>query len=72
VAAEIDPDYLDAVYSVGISLVAQGRNDEAAEWFTRSRELLAGDPQREAMARKIDEFFEQYGESAAPKEGAAG
>ena len=71
-AAEIDPEYLDAVYSVGVALAAQNRNDEATEWFARARNLAVGKPDKAGMAQQIERFFEQYGEPSTTNESAGG
>ena len=68
-AAGIDPEYLDAVYSVGVALAAQNKNDEAAEWFLRARGLAADNPDKTGLVQQIDRFFEQYGDPPAADSG---
>ncbi|MEZ5066770.1 MAG: tetratricopeptide repeat protein [bacterium] len=63
-AAGIDSEYLDAVYSVGVALAAQNRNEEAKEWFVKARELSADNPKKDAMRQQIARFFEQFGEDS--------
>lgn len=69
-AAGMDPQYLDAVYSVGVALAAQNRTEEAAEWFGKARELTGDDPQS-PIAKQLDRFFKEHGDPAAAS-GAAG
>jgi len=45
---------------VGVSLAAQSRMDEAAEWFARARGIAVQDPDKAALVQQIDRFFEQY------------
>ena len=62
-AVGLDPDYVEALYSLGIVLVSQQRTDEAEEWFDRVLELTKDDPENQ-MAAKIREY---YGTTADPE-----
>jgi superkiller protein 3 len=70
-AAGIDPDYLDAVYSVGVALAAQNRNDEAAEWFAKARTLAEGNPDKAAILQQVERFFREYGEPPPAGDGGS-
>jgi len=63
-AVGIDPEFVDAVYSLGISLAAQGREPEAIEWFEKALVLLAETPRDHPMVRQIHAYYEQVGHTA--------
>jgi tetratricopeptide (TPR) repeat protein len=64
-AVGIDPEFLDAVYSLGISLAAQSRRDEAIEWFEKASVLLQDQPADHPMRRQIRQYFEQVNHTAS-------
>jgi tetratricopeptide (TPR) repeat protein len=60
-ACEADSTYLDALYSLGMVLAVQGRNEEAAEWLRRARPLAEQQPEQAALVKQVDAFFERTG-----------
>ena len=70
-AVELDSSYVDGLYSLGMCLAAQGKNEEAATWLRRTRPLVAGRPEQIGVARQIDSFFQRTGLPAAPPDSVA-
>jgi tetratricopeptide (TPR) repeat protein len=62
-AVGIDSVYVDAVYSLGMSLATQNRKDEAIKWFERLLPMLEarGRPEENPMAEKVRAYFKQVG-----------
>jgi tetratricopeptide (TPR) repeat protein len=65
----IDPDYVDGLYSLGVSLASQGRHVEAIEWFEQVLDLLEGE-EDSPMFKMVHQYFEQV--SHTPNKKAAG
>lgn len=63
-AVGIDPTYVDGIYSLGVSLQAQGRHDEAKQWFEQVLDLLEGDEEH-GLVKMIREYFEVVGHTPA-------
>lgn len=61
VAVGTDSTSVDALYSLGMALAAQNKNEEAADLLRRTRPLAAGRPEHEAIVRQVDEFFKRTG-----------
>lgn len=70
-AVGVDSTSVDALYSLGMSLAAQNKNDEAAEFFRRTRPLAAGRPEHSAVVRQVDDFFVRTGLPPGGAEAAA-
>jgi len=60
-AVGIDSSYVDAVYSLGMTLALQEKSEEAAPWFRRARALAADQPDKAAMLKVVDDFFARTG-----------
>jgi tetratricopeptide (TPR) repeat protein len=66
-AVGIDSTSVDAIYSLGMALASQDKNDEAAQWLRRTRPLVGDRPEFKAITRQVDDFFQRTG---LPVEGA--
>ena len=60
-AVELDSTYVDGLYSLGMCLAAQGKNDEAATCLRRARPLVSGRPDQAALMQQLDGFFQRTG-----------
>jgi tetratricopeptide (TPR) repeat protein len=60
-AVEIDTTYVDGLYSLGMSIASQGREDEAVQWFRKARPLAEGRPEFVALLRQLDAFTQRTG-----------
>jgi len=67
----IDPTYVDGIYSLGVSLQAQGRHDEAIGWFEQVLDLLEGD-EKNGLVKMVRQYFEVIGHTPGKKGQAAG
>ncbi|MBZ0269644.1 tetratricopeptide repeat protein [bacterium] len=73
-AISIDGSYVDAVYNLAVSLVAQERPEEAKEHFQRVLQLTREDPTRGQMVERVNGFLKdlRLKEEDAAREGTAG
>jgi tetratricopeptide (TPR) repeat protein len=67
----IDPTYVDGIYSLGVSLQAQGRHQEAIEWFEQVLELLEGEEDH-GLVKMVHQYFQVIGHTPRAKGEAAG
>jgi len=70
-AVDVDSTYVDGLYSLGMCLAAQGRNEEAAAFLRRARPFVEGRPDQAAMMEHLDSFFARTGLPAASPDSAA-
>lgn len=59
-AIAIDPDYVDGVYSLGVALAAQERQDEALKEFVKAWRLTADRPDH-PIHKRVQEYFDKVG-----------
>jgi tetratricopeptide (TPR) repeat protein len=57
-AVGIDPDYIDGLYSLAVSLAAQEKHEEALPTFEKVWRLTADRPDH-PIHQRIDEYFEK-------------
>lgn len=70
-SVEVDSTYADGLYSLGMCLAAQGRNEEAAGFLRRARPLVEGRPDQSSMMQQLDAFFARTGLPPAAPDSAA-
>jgi superkiller protein 3 len=67
----IDPTYVDGLYSLGVSLQAQGRHPEAIESFEQLLDLLEGEEDH-GLVKMVHQYFQVIGHTPRAKDEAAG
>lgn len=65
-AVGIDPDYVDALYSLGVVLATQERNDEATKEFEKAWRLTLDRPDS-PIHQRIQEYFDKIGYEPSPE-----
>ncbi len=70
-AVEVDTTYVDGLYSLGMCLAAQGRNEEAAVFLRRAVPFVEGRPDHASMLQQMDSFFARTGLPASAPDSAA-
>jgi tetratricopeptide (TPR) repeat protein len=59
-AVGLDPDYVDGLYSLGVSLATQGRQDEALREFDKVYRMTSAMPEH-PVHRQVKAYFEKVG-----------
>ncbi|MGQ0723301.1 MAG: tetratricopeptide repeat protein [Candidatus Eiseniibacteriota bacterium] len=60
-AVGIDPQYVDGLYSLGVALASQGRQEEAVREFDKVYRMTAAVPAHDAVHRQVKAYFEEIG-----------
>jgi tetratricopeptide (TPR) repeat protein len=60
-AVGIDAQYVDGLYSLGVALATQGRQEEAIREFEKVYRMTGAAPEHEAVHRQVQAYFREIG-----------
>jgi superkiller protein 3 len=64
-AVGIDPEYVDGLYSLGVALAMQERQEDAVKEFDKVYRLTSSMPEHDVVRRKVEEYFKKIGYTPA-------